>query len=92
MKGLDLFNKNTFDLLLVDLEMPEMDGAQLVAEIRKKNPYIPIIAFTAAAYENMLEDLLQKGFNDFVPKPFRPEDLHKKILQYAGTEVVSRKS
>ncbi|MFT3936619.1 MAG: response regulator [Chitinophagaceae bacterium] len=73
------FNKGEFDLVLLDLEMPEMDGATALKEIRKTNPIIPILAFTAAAYDNMLANLLQKGFIDFIPKPFRPEDLHGKI-------------
>lgn len=73
------FKKGEFDLLLLDLEMPEMDGATALREIKKINPEIPILAFTAAAYDNMLADLLQKGFIDFIPKPFRPEDLHNKI-------------
>jgi len=83
--AVDLFYKTKPDLLLVDLEMPEMDGAQTVAEIRRTHPAIPIIAFTAATYENIREDLLNKGFNDYVPKPFKPEVLHKKIQEYASS-------
>jgi signal transduction histidine kinase/ActR/RegA family two-component response regulator len=81
VQALEMFSRNTYDLLLIDLEMPEMDGTQAVAEIRKTDTDIPIIAFTAAVYDNMHEDLLKKGFTDFMPKPFRPEELHKKILQ-----------
>ena len=40
---------------------------------------VPAIAFTAAVYDNIRADLLSKGFMEFVPKPFRPEDLHSKI-------------
>ncbi|MBU7578644.1 MAG: response regulator [Flavihumibacter sp.] len=71
------------DLLLVDLEMPELDGAGVVAYIRKTDKHIPIIAFTAAVYDHMQADLIDKGFNDFIPKPFRPEDLKQKLLHYA---------
>jgi len=78
--AVEAFKKGSFDLVLLDLEMPEMDGATALVEIRKVNPEIPILAFTAAAYDNMLADLLQKGFIDFIPKPFRPEDLHSKIF------------
>lgn len=81
VKAVELFYRHQPDLLLIDLEMPEMDGAQTVAEIRKTHPYIPIIAFTAATYENIKEDLLSKGFNDYLPKPFKPEELHKKIVE-----------
>lgn len=77
--AVDAFKTGSFDLVLLDLEMPEMDGATALKEIKKLNPEIPILAFTAAAYDNMLADLLQKGFIDFIPKPFRPEDLHNKI-------------
>jgi PAS domain S-box len=73
------FKKGNFNLLLIDLEMPEMDGATALKEIRKMNSSIPVVAFTAAVYDNMQADLLQKGFTDFIHKPFRPEELHSKI-------------
>jgi len=78
-EAVELFGKHQFDLVLIDLEMPEMDGLTALGEIRKINPSIPAIAFTAAVYDNMRADLIQKGFREFVPKPFRPEDLHNKI-------------
>ena len=78
-EAVELFAKNTFDLVLIDLEMPEMDGITALGEIKKINPNIQAIAFTAAVYDNMRADLLEKGFKEFVPKPFRPEDLHSKI-------------
>ena len=78
-EAVEKFAKETFDLVLIDLEMPEMDGVTALREIRKLDPAIPAIAFTAAVYDNMRNDLIQKGFMEFVPKPFRPEDLHSKI-------------
>jgi CheY-like chemotaxis protein/anti-sigma regulatory factor (Ser/Thr protein kinase) len=81
-EAVDLFRNGDFDLALIDLEMPEMDGATALKEIRKLNTTIPIVAFTAAVYDNMQADLLQKGFTDFIHKPFRPEDLHSKIRYY----------
>jgi signal transduction histidine kinase/CheY-like chemotaxis protein len=80
-KGLELFNQQQFDVVLIDLEMPEMDGSQLIKEIRQTNTLIPAIAFTAAAYENIFTDLLQKGFNAFVPKPFVPHHLNNEIAR-----------
>lgn len=85
LKAVELFYQHKPDLLLIDLEMPEMDGAQTVEAIRKTHKDIPIIAFTAATYENIRQDLLNKGFNDYVPKPFKPEELHKKIMYYTST-------
>ena len=78
-EAVEKFKKNAFDLVLIDLEMPEMDGATALTEIRKMNHTIPAIAFTAAVYDDMRMDLLRKGFMDVVSKPFRPEDLHNKI-------------
>ena len=78
-EAVDLFSKNEFDLVLIDLEMPEMDGITALGEIKKIDPKIQAIAFTAAVYDNMRADLIEKGFKEFVPKPFRPEDLHSKI-------------
>ena len=79
-QALDMFRNGSFDILLIDLEMPEMDGATCVGEIRKLDSHVPIMAFTAAVYDNMYDDLLQKGFTDFIHKPFRPEELQQKIL------------
>ena len=78
-EALDKFISNEYDVLLLDLEMPEMDGVTALREIRKLHTSIPAVAFTAAVYDNMQADLLQKGFTDFIHKPFRPEDLHAKI-------------
>jgi signal transduction histidine kinase len=76
------FNEKSYDLLLIDLEMPEMDGKQFLREVRRINKHIPAIAFTASVYENMHEDLMQHGFDSFLHKPFRPEELHQKIAEF----------
>jgi len=79
LEAVEKFRRGNFDLVLIDLEMPEMDGITALAEIRKMHPSVPAIAFTAAVYEDMRVDLMKKGFMEVVPKPFRPEDLHNKI-------------
>jgi signal transduction histidine kinase/CheY-like chemotaxis protein len=79
LEAVEKFRRGSFDLVLIDLEMPEMDGITALSEIRKMKPSVPAIAFTAAVYEDMRIDLLKKGFMDVVSKPFRPEDLHNKI-------------
>jgi signal transduction histidine kinase/CheY-like chemotaxis protein len=90
LEAVELFNNNKYDLLLIDLEMPEMDGNEVAAYIRKKDQEIPIVAFTAAVYDDMQADLLSKGFTEFIPKPFRPEDLHKKILQLTAYDQLQK--
>jgi signal transduction histidine kinase/CheY-like chemotaxis protein len=78
----ELFLSRPFDLLLIDLEMPLMDGKALLKKVRSVNKDIPAIAFTAAVYENMYQDLQDHGFNGFLHKPFRPDEMHRKILQH----------
>jgi CheY-like chemotaxis protein len=78
----DLFQQQPYDLLLVDLEMPLMDGKALLTQVRNVNKEIPAIAFTAAVYENMYDDLQRHGFNGYLHKPFRPDEMHRKILRH----------
>jgi signal transduction histidine kinase len=75
----ELFRSLPFDVLLVDLEMPIMDGYEAIAAIRASGSDILSVAFTAAVYDNIHQQLQEKGFDDYLQKPFRPEDLHKKV-------------
>jgi signal transduction histidine kinase/CheY-like chemotaxis protein len=75
-----------FDVALLDLEMPIMDGKTALQEIKKINKHMPVIAFTAAVYENMKQELMDYGFADCIYKPFKSEDLYQKII-----EVVQKK-
>jgi signal transduction histidine kinase len=81
--ALELLKYHKFDLILMDLEMPEMDGYTALKKIRETDTKTPIIAFTAALLENMDSLITESGFNDYVLKPFRPGDLKKKIELYA---------
>jgi signal transduction histidine kinase/CheY-like chemotaxis protein len=84
LEAVSLFDSNSFDVLLMDLDMPEMDGYGALDAIRKMNPNIPAIAFTAAVFDNMKESLRSSGFDDYIQKPFRPEDLHSKLVAFSG--------
>jgi signal transduction histidine kinase/ActR/RegA family two-component response regulator len=78
--ALEMAEKGNYDLILVDLEMPEMDGKTAVQKINLLKKDIPTLAFTASFYENMKQDLLQTGFTDYILKPFKPEELYRKII------------
>jgi signal transduction histidine kinase/CheY-like chemotaxis protein len=78
-EALEAVKKNLFHLVLMDLDMPEMDGYESTAAIRQFNKDIPIVALTAASFDNMREVLIGKGFSDVIQKPFVPEDLYRKI-------------
>ena len=72
-EALELHAKQPFDLALVDVQMPEMDGLQLTAAIREKEKdtaaHLPIIAMTAYAMKGDRERCLEAGMDDYVAKP-----------------------
>lgn len=77
--GLELFEKQHFDLCILDVMMPKMDGFSLAAEIRKRNAAIPIIFLTA---KSLKEDRLkgfQQGCDDYITKPFSTDELNMRI-------------
>lgn len=74
-EALNLFRREKYDLLLIDLEMPVLDGYALIRKIRETGDDTPAVAFTATVFENMYEKLQKAGFNSYLLKPFRPEDL-----------------
>lgn len=79
--AVDTVARDDFDLVLIDLEMPVMDGKSALEHIKAIKGDIPVIAFTAAVYENMTQDLAAHGFVDYIYKPFKPEDLYSKIIR-----------
>ena len=83
LEALDEFAKQYFDLILMDIQMPKMDGYRTTAEIRKssdpKKREVPIIALTASAFLTAKEKAKLFGMDDHVGKPFGPEDLLEKI-------------
>ncbi len=75
---------NDFDLVLMDIQLPEMDGYEATRQIRKytaePKTNIPIIAMTAHAINGEAEKCLRAGMNDYVSKPFDPKDLYHKVV------------
>ena len=83
--ALEAVNRQHFDLILMDIQMPDMDGYRATAEIRKHTDPdkrdTPIIALTASAFLTEREKARLFGMNDHVGKPFGPEELLEKIEQ-----------
>ncbi|MFN0200731.1 MAG: response regulator [Bacteroidia bacterium] len=75
--------KQDFDIILMDLNMPEMDGFEAVTVIRAmdnpKYQQVPIIAFSAASEGGRDEQAYAVGMNDFIIKPFKPDELYEKM-------------
>jgi len=83
-EALEKLTKNNYDLILMDLHMPEMNGYEAAKAIRvDKDPKIssiPIIAITASVMMEVQEQVQECGMNDFILKPFNPYELYQKIL------------
>ncbi len=75
------FHERT-DLILMDLQMPVMNGLEATIEIKEKYPLLPIIAQTAFAMEGDREKYLSAGFDDYITKPIDVPDLLAKISQF----------
>jgi len=71
-----LKNNNTFDLVLMDVHLPGINGTIATKEIRKFNKKIPIIALTAISLNENREMLLSFGMTDVITKPFEPENFY----------------
>jgi PAS domain S-box-containing protein len=85
LKAVAAVQQKEFDLVLMDLQMPEMDGYEATRQIRSLGgPYetLPIIALTASAMLEVREKVLQNGMNDYVTKPFNPNELYQKIVRF----------
>ncbi|MBL3658490.1 response regulator [Fulvivirga sediminis] len=90
LEALSKVSEGTYDLILMDLQMPEMDGYTASREIRAMGGdfnKIPIIALTASALSDIRSNVLEAGMNDFVSKPFNPKDLFEKISQNLNKEL-----
>jgi CheY-like chemotaxis protein len=75
------FKNNTFDLILMDINMPIMGGNEATTKIRAINPNIPIIALTAADIEEVEKDYQSIGYNDVITKPFDNHSFFQKVIE-----------
>ena len=86
-EALALLEGDRFDLILMDVQMPEMDGIQTTRFIRQGRAAvdvnIPILGVSARAMTEDTRECLEAGMDDFLPKPFRKDDLLGKILQFS---------
>jgi two-component system sensor histidine kinase/response regulator len=77
-----MVNDKNYDLIIMDLQMPVMDGFEATEIIKKSHPLIPIIALTADAMPETYDKALTAGMSDYLTKPFVPALLFNKVSRY----------
>ncbi len=90
--AIELLNTSNIHLILMDIAMPEMDGLEATKYIREKlaSPICntPIMAMTASALIGEEEKCITSGMNDYISKPFNPNDLFNKIIRFIPKELI----
>ena len=91
-EALNIFKNGSYDLILMDIMLPEMNGYQITSEIRKfeklnniEKP-VTIIALTANTYENDKEKCFSIGMNEYISKPFSAQQLINAVEKYIQPE------
>ena len=72
-----------FDLVLMDLEMPSVDGHEALRLIKAERPALPVVAVTAYAMAGDSERCLEEGFDDYISKPYRITELRQLVARLA---------
>jgi CheY-like chemotaxis protein len=79
-------NDPDFDLILMDLQLPDMDGKQVTREIRKLNREVPIIAQTAFVLDYELKECTEVGCNEHITKPIDIKEFFEKVDRFLKEE------
>ncbi|TYA54770.1 tetratricopeptide repeat-containing hybrid sensor histidine kinase/response regulator [Formosa maritima] len=77
-EAIDLFKQHSFDIILMDMHMPIMNGidaTEIIRELENNEKRIPILAMTANIIKSEIDKCLAAGMDDYIPKPYKPEDL-----------------
>ncbi len=86
LEAIELLKHNDYEIILMDIHMPKMDGYEATKLIRqmedKTKSNIPIIALTASAFSSVAKKTTLVGMNDHVGKPFKPEELFQKMMHH----------
>ena len=82
LQAVNQMKENDFDIVLMDIQMPVMNGYKATEEIRKFNLTTPILALSASVFMEIKDKVRSCGMNGYVFKPFNPEDLFKEIEKF----------
>ena len=86
-QAVDMVEKGNYDMILMDIKMPIMDGMEATRLIKEKHPDLPIIALTANAFDSDRQLAYEAGCDEFLPKPISSAVCLKTISKFLGEEV-----
>lgn len=89
LMAINMVKKNDYCAVLMDLQMPVMDGYTASIEIRKFNTTLPILALSASVFLEVKSKIEKSGMNGFIFKPFDPEDLYNRIEKVMDIPLAS---
>ena len=82
-KALDRIHQKTFDIVVTDIRMEEIDGLEILEHVVRKSPRTKVVMITGYAMMAVAREAMEKGAFDFISKPFTPDDLRKVIAKAA---------
>jgi len=90
-QAISLVKENSYDLILMDIHMPKVDGVQATKAIRKFNQEIPIVALTAVELDEMRATIMDSGMNDIILKPYDISQFLTTILRNLNKALLKSK-
>ena len=81
-EAINLFKVEKPELILLDVTMPDMDGLRALEEIKEINPDVKIIMCSSMGQEEIVSECFDKGADDFIMKPFKPERVVQAVSQF----------
>ncbi len=79
IKGLEKLDEVIYDLVLLDVTMPEMDGPTMLAKMREAGNKTPVLMLTSESKKSIISEAMKLGIDDYILKPFKPEELKGKV-------------
>ncbi|MCK4464597.1 MAG: response regulator [Bacteroidales bacterium] len=82
-------NDNNYDVIFMDIMMPELDGMEATKKLRKQNHNLPIIALTADINKEVQDKMKEVGMNDFIAKPIRVDEIKRVLIKWFSESIKS---
>lgn len=88
LEAVEMFKKYSPQIILMDINMPVMDGYEAAKEIRKFSAKVPIIAVTAFAYASDEQRVMESGFDGYMPKPINARQLKAQLIDIMQSRII----